>query len=207
MIAYASRTGTRRNLAALRAAGWRLLVSATGVWRTEGFDRYALDNGAWTAYQQRRPFDGDRFLRLVDALGEGADWIVIPDIVAGGAASLEFSAQWLGRLRGISAPLLLAVQDGMQPEQIRPWLSPGVGLFVGGTSEWKEATAAQWGRLAQDAGVWCHLGRVNTGRRMRIAASAGMTSVDGTSASRYAETLPLLDWHRRQADLLAPEAA
>ena len=28
MIAYASRTGTRRNLAALRAAGWRLLVSA-----------------------------------------------------------------------------------------------------------------------------------------------------------------------------------
>ena len=36
MIAYASRTGTRRNLAALRGANWRLLVSATGVHRTEG---------------------------------------------------------------------------------------------------------------------------------------------------------------------------
>lgn len=37
MLGYASRTGTRRNLAALRAAGWRLLVSATGVHRDEGF--------------------------------------------------------------------------------------------------------------------------------------------------------------------------
>jgi hypothetical protein len=37
MQMYASRTGTRRNLAALRAAGWRLLVSATGVHRHEGF--------------------------------------------------------------------------------------------------------------------------------------------------------------------------
>jgi hypothetical protein len=56
MIGYASRTGTRRNLAALRAAGWRLLLSPTGVLRTEGF-RYALDNGAWTAHQQGTEFD------------------------------------------------------------------------------------------------------------------------------------------------------
>lgn len=45
MIGYASRTGTRRNLDALRAAGWRLMVSARGALRTEGFP-YALDNGA-----------------------------------------------------------------------------------------------------------------------------------------------------------------
>jgi hypothetical protein len=40
IIPYASRTGTRRNLDALRERGWRLLVSASGVLRTEGF-RYA----------------------------------------------------------------------------------------------------------------------------------------------------------------------
>jgi hypothetical protein len=45
MAGYASRTGTRRNLAALRDAGWRLLVSAEAELRTEGM-RYALDNGA-----------------------------------------------------------------------------------------------------------------------------------------------------------------
>lgn len=36
MIGYASRTGTRRNLAALREADWRLLVSARGVLRIVG---------------------------------------------------------------------------------------------------------------------------------------------------------------------------
>src|SRR3546814_4879783 len=52
VIAYASRTGTRRNLDALRDAGWRLMVSARGVLRTEGFP-YELDNGAWTSFQHR----------------------------------------------------------------------------------------------------------------------------------------------------------
>lgn len=37
MIPYASRTGTKRNLDAMRANGWGLLVSAKGVLRTEGF--------------------------------------------------------------------------------------------------------------------------------------------------------------------------
>lgn len=46
MVGYASRTGNKRNLAALRNANWRLLVSAKGELRTEGM-RYALDNGAW----------------------------------------------------------------------------------------------------------------------------------------------------------------
>lgn len=44
MIPYTSRTGTRSTLRALRADGWHLLVSATGVHRTEGFP-YAIDNG------------------------------------------------------------------------------------------------------------------------------------------------------------------
>lgn len=47
--AYASRTGTKRNLAALRAAGWGLFVSTAGVHRNEGF-RFMIDNGAWSAF-------------------------------------------------------------------------------------------------------------------------------------------------------------
>jgi hypothetical protein len=77
MVGYASRTGTRRNLAALEDADWRLLVSAKGELRTEGM-RYAIDNGAWTAYQQNQPFDETAFVLAVDRLGERADWIVLP---------------------------------------------------------------------------------------------------------------------------------
>ncbi len=84
VIAYASRTGTRRNLDALRARGWRLLVSATGVLRHEGF-RYGLDNGAWTAFQQGHPINLALFVIALFKLGRDADWVALPDIVGGGA--------------------------------------------------------------------------------------------------------------------------
>lgn len=52
------------------------MVSARGVLRTEGFP-YALDNGAWTAFQKGEPFDGAAFERAVKLLGADADWIVL----------------------------------------------------------------------------------------------------------------------------------
>jgi len=198
MIGYASRTGTRRNLEALRRAGWRLLVSATGCWRNEGF-RYALDNGAWTAHQNGLPFDGARFLRLVEQMGEAADWIAVPDIVAGGLRSLEFSLQWLPRLAGMR--LLLPVQDGMTPRDVASHVGPDLGIFIGGSSDWKEQTALAWGELARERSAYLHMARVNTQRRILIAQAAGCHSFDGTSVSRYAVTLHELDPVRRQQSL------
>ena len=124
MIAYASRTGTRRNLDALRGAGWRLLVSARGVLRPEGF-RYALDNGAWTAHQEGMPFDADAFLRAVDLLGVGADWTVIPDVVGDRDGTLEALGRWLPRLAGL--PLLVAVSpQGCFDDENLPFRSANV---------------------------------------------------------------------------------
>lgn len=134
MVGYASRTGTRRNLDALARAGWRLLVSAKGEHRAEGM-RYAIDNGAWTAYQRGEPFDESAFLAVVDKLGERADWIVLPDIVLGGLGSLDFSLRWMERLRGMPSQLLIAVQNGMQLQDVAPYLSPVVGIFIGGSTE------------------------------------------------------------------------
>ncbi|AJY03002.1 hypothetical protein SB768_25160 [Burkholderia sp. SIMBA_043] len=202
LVAYASRTGTRRNLEALRRAGWHLLVSAKGTLRTEGMP-YALDNGAWTAYQQGQPFDEDAFLRALDAVGEDAEWIVLPDIVEGGVASLDYSLKWMERLRGIPTTVLIAVQDGMQIEDVRSLLSPVVGIFVGGSTAWKEATARAWGSLARQRNCYLHVGRVNSVRRIRICAAAGANSIDGTSVSRFAVTLPPLDAAARQEDMFS----
>lgn len=196
MIGYASRTGTRRNLDALRRAGWRLLVSARGVLRTEGF-RYALDNGAWTAHQRGEDFDVAAFERAVSILGSGADWIVAPDIVGGGARSLEMSVSWLDQLLGVSN-VLIAVQDGMETDDVRPLVGGRVGIFLGGTTAWKLASMRSWGELARVAACHYHVGRVNSARRIYQARDAGAHSFDGTSATRYAATLPLLDNARRQ---------
>jgi len=204
MIAYASRTGTRRNLDALRRAGWRLMVSARGSLRPECF-RYALDNGAWTAFQRGEPFDVRAFDKAVTLLGAAADWIVLPDIVAGGPASLRLSLDWLDTLRGRpdlrGAQYLLAVQNGMEPGQIAPLVSPEVGIFVGGDTPWKLATMATWTRLAHERGALCHVGRVNTVRRIRLCAAAGADSFDGSGVSRFASALPPLDRARRQPDI------
>lgn len=206
MIGYASRTGTRRNLEALRLAGWRLLVSAAGVLRTEGF-RYALDNGAWSAFQQGTPFAEMAFGKALDLLGENADWVVLPDIVAGGMASLEFSLRWLERLQPFPQKLLIAVQDGMCPHDDREFLSPAVGIFVGGSTDWKLVTLESWSVLARRRCCYLHVGRVNSARRIALCAAAAASSFDGTSATRFAESLPnldrALDYAHNQADLFS----
>ena len=200
MIAYASRTGTKRNLDVLRQAQWRLLVSAKGALRTEGFP-YALDNGAWSAYQQQQPFDEMAFLLALRKLGSRADWAVLPDIVSGGIASLEMSLRWMRRTLNETSIALLAVQDGMVRSDVSQLLGERVGIFVGGSTQWKEKTLAQWGALGRHVGCIVHVGRVNSARRIHLCANAGVTSFDGTSVSRFAKTLPRLDYARKQLPL------
>ncbi len=201
MMAFASRTGTRRNLAALRAANWGLFVSAAGVWRTEGFPIVAGDNGAWTDHQQGLPFNEERFARFVEWFGDRPSMLILPDIVCGGDASLQLSVRWLSTLAGHPAKLMIAVQNGMEPAQIAPFLTPRVGIAVGGDTEWKVATMGAWAALARSHGAHCHVLRVNTERRIRLCHAAAVDSFDGSSASRFAVTLPPLELARQQTDL------
>lgn len=96
--------GVRRNLDALRAAGWYLLISAKGVVRDEGMP-YALDNRAWSSCQTSS---------------------------LGGRASLDFALRWLDYLRAFPGELLIAVQDGVAIDDVRAFLPPVVGIFVSG---------------------------------------------------------------------------
>lgn len=199
-MAYASRTGTRRNLDALRSAGWGLLISATGVHRDEGFDRICLDNGAWTAFQRQEPWQDEPFRRLVETFGARADWVAAPDIVAGGRDSLLLSAEWICWLLERCPRVLIPVQDGMTPEDLDPYIRHDrrVGLFVGGSTEWKWNSLPEWSHLARRHGSWLHVARVNSAQRIRECARAGAHSFDGTSVTRFAITLPRLDAARRQ---------
>lgn len=199
MIGYASRTGTRRNLDALRAAGWRLMVTPVCP-RTEGM-RYAIDNGAWAAHCSGQPWNPDAFLRTVYQLGADADFLVLPDVVGVGPVSLKRSRTWLPFLLGYTRRLLIPVQDGLEPKDVSPLVGENIGIFVGGTTEWKLKTLGLWGLFAHRTGCYLHVGRVNTQRRIARCHAAGAQSFDGTSVSRYAKTLPELDPARRQGGL------
>jgi hypothetical protein len=101
--------------------------------------------------------------------------------------------------------LLLPVQDGMTPEHVGPVLRefPNVGIFLGGSTEWKLREMYGWGMVAHAYGRHYHIARVNTRRRIRLAEEAGADSFDGTSATRFSCTLPLLESARRQRALIS----
>lgn len=99
--------------------------------------------------------------------------------------------------------VLIVLQDGMEVRHIVALYRRRrfYGLFLGGSTEWKESTMRKWGRLARRLRLYYHVGRVNTARRLALASWSGAHSVDGTSASKFAETIPMLTYAARQQDL------
>lgn len=199
MDAFASRTGTKRNLAALRAAGWGLFVAAAGVHRHEGF-RFWAENSAYTWWQRGLPFQIEPWQRLLDSHGRDplCEGIVAPDIVCGGAESLTLTLSWLERLLDYGPRVYLPVQPGIVPRDLTHLLGPRVGLFVGGDDGWKEATCASWARLAHEHGARCHVGRVNSRRRLLICKAAGVDSFDGSGPSRFEVVLHEMERFRAE---------
>ncbi len=192
MIPYFSRTGGAVNLGLLRHAGWHLMLSPEGVWRTEDFP-YCMDNGAWTAYKKGRALNLRKFYQCALRFGGAAEFVALPDIVMGGLGSLALSLEWINELPWCPR-ILIPVQNGMVAADVEPHLSARVGIFVGGDDEFKDSTMSSWGQLARKVGCYMHVGRVNTMRRIKTAQLAGADSIDGTCCTRFAvKNLPRLE--------------
>lgn len=89
----------------------------------------------------------------------------------------------------------------MEVRQIEPLIGPDMAICIGGSTEWKLATMGDWCGAANRRGAWSHILRVNTGRRIRLCERAGASSFDGTSASMFSDSLPMLDRERRGQDI------
>lgn len=202
-MAYASRTGTRRTIAALKEVGWGWMVGPSDCGGSLHEMRYALDNGAWPAFANGHTWDESAFVRALGKYGSEADFIVVPDVVGDRRASLDLTRNWLPSLRrNMPGRLLIAVQDGMTIADIESLLEENVGIFIGGSTEWKEQAIIPWGRWARELGIYCHVGRVNTARRIALCIAGQAHSFDGTSATRFAKTIPMIDSARKQLSLL-----
>jgi len=143
---------------------------------------WAFDNGAYKDWTAGRVFQAAEFMEDVDSIraaGVRPDFLVVPDIVAGGRESLKFSNCWVPKLAGV-APLYLAVQDGMAEGDVAASVDkhPYAGVFVGGTLKWKVATGERWVRFAHELHMRCHIGRVGTFNRTRWARRIGADSID-----------------------------
>lgn len=156
---------------------------------------FALDNGAYICHTHNTEFPTQEFLYLCEKYGEAADWIAIPDILGKGQETLAKVPYWIKEIkkRSPNAKLLLVWQDGMSLSDIEPYTKQGIGVFVGGTTEGKIKYSPHIAKLCKINNVWCHIGRVNTKKRVDLCINWQARSFDGSGWSRFICTLMHLE--------------
>lgn len=133
--------GSKANRLACKELGVGIMLC--DGWRNPSeYPRFAVDNGAYSAWVQNRPWDPSVFLNILRHCADNKaipDFAVLPDIVCGGYESLKRSHYWRIVLADLYPQLrwALAVQDGMTPEGIYGFAIPGQisTIFVVSTME------------------------------------------------------------------------
>jgi len=148
---------------------------------------FALDNGLY--HPPDSPPKGMKalppFYRMLDkclAGGFSPLFVVAPDVPYNGDATRALSRKHARHIRehGYTGRIALAVQDGMTPDDLDGFDA----VFVAGSTEWKWRTAPEWCDEAHARGLWAHVARVNTIRRVRLCVDMHADSADGTGIWR-----------------------
>lgn len=144
---------------------------------------WVFDNGAFKDWRGGLAFQTERYEKALDRMVSDPatprpDFIIAPDIVAGGLESLRFSCEWAERLSWLGTPLYVAVQDGMTEAIVLRELGMFSGVFVGGSPVWKMKTGEAWTEFAHSRGLPCHIGRMGTEKKVRAAIRWGVDSID-----------------------------
>lgn len=161
----------RADLPAMLQPGMGNLPPAGQPWAADN-GRYAspetYTDAAYLEWLERRAGERDRCL-----------FATAPDVWGDARATLDLSLPMLAPIRAAGYRVALVAQDGLEELQV-PWDRIDA-LFVGGSDPWRRSEGLV--RLVAEAkrrGLWVHMGRVNSLRRMRWAASLGCDSADGT---------------------------
>lgn len=102
-----------------------------------------------------------------------------PDVLGDHWATVRRASPWLSRIREFGYPAAFVAQDGATPDGM-PWTEFDV-LFVGGSTPFKLGPpAATLISEAKARGMWVHVGRVNSMKRLIAMDALGADSVDGT---------------------------
>lgn len=207
MIPYASALPNKECLEMLDRYydKWRFLLSPASV-RSVSKKRehllynrgYAIDNGVYSDYVRNKKWDENSFLKLLDRFSEHCDWIVIPDSIGDWEATLSLFMIWVNKLFYYHRPLMLVAQDGAEKNNYREIkgitknssriIEGGIGIFIGGSTEWKLSHSRKIAQICRENNSRCHIGRVNSSKRVQLCYSWGATSFDGSGMSRFRET-------------------
>jgi hypothetical protein len=147
---------------------------------------HALDNGAWPAFKNGRPWNEAEWRALLTwaaMAGIPPLWVLVPDVVGDRDGTLRAWQQFEHVVRGYGFRRAFAVQNGMTFADVP---DDDCVLFLGGSDDWKDAAIAPW--CAQFPGR-VHVGRVNHWKRLVASWRAGAVSVDGTGWFRKGRSI------------------
>lgn len=194
-------------LKTVRKYGMGRLVSPRGWKNPVPGVPWIVDNDAYHAWRNGKPWDEDAFTALFydpDEDGPGKLWtasygvglpdfLVVPDIVCGGKESLDHSRDWFYRLdHGLR--WYLPVQPGMSMDDVaEAWEEAeecaGLvlrGIFIGGTLEYKWKTLRAWRLFTRDRDALLHVGGLSSPKALARAELGGADSVDSSAFARFA---------------------
>ena len=137
--------------------------------------KWAADNDAFHGR-----FDPERFethLARLAPYRENCLFVATPDVLGDAEATLQLFGVWAQSLEDGGFPPAYVCQDGSEH---LPFPNGARAIFLGGSTAWKSAQLTPMTRRAKEAGLWMHVGRVNSARRLHECAAAGADSVDGT---------------------------
>jgi hypothetical protein len=140
---------------------------------------WGADNGCYSQGDKFRIGRYYQWLGKMTPARETCLFATAPDVLGDAVATWERSRDCLPKLRELGYKAALVAQDDIERTTIE-WDSFDV-LFVGGTTKWKLSEGA-YGvvKQAKLRGKTCHMGRVNSFRRLRAAKLSGFDSADGT---------------------------
>jgi hypothetical protein len=141
---------------------------------------WALDNGCFSANWQQSRWEKN-LVRYQDE--PGCLFAVVPDVVADAKETDELWYQWSDVVKDLGYKTAYVLQNGCThiPDNAD-------AVFTGGDTDWKLGPeASHWVLEARQRGLWTHMGRVNSLKRLRYAKAQKYDSIDGTFIT-YAPT-------------------
>jgi|SRR5579884_4123113 len=153
---------------------------------------WAADIGC---FRDSEGFDLQRYLRWLGKRDPSAclfaaapDWPPMPEYGCRGgdwSATLDRFEETAPAIRAAGYRVALVAQAGLEYDldalEWWFWRREVDAIFLGGDDRWKLSDrAADVVRLARQWGLWCHIGRCNSARRIRVAYEMGCDPADGT---------------------------
>lgn len=134
---------------------------------------WAADNGCF-----QKSWSADEWMDWLLKIPTDSLFAVVPDVVGDHERTLELWDDYAWFVRDAGHRPAFVLQDGQQQTDIP---ADADCLFIGGSTEFKLSPEVEsMTRWASGEGMWVHMGRVNSYKRLQLAKDWGCRSADGT---------------------------